>query len=101
MSLHPGIAKRLEASADHAKPGTCRGCGNKVLRARAGRVAALDVIADPGVLDLAEEIRARLDGRLTWRLITGALGIQRIAWRDPLFPTTDHVIADHRCEGAS
>ncbi|MGW6566474.1 hypothetical protein [Streptomyces sp. NPDC054975] len=68
-----------------------------MLTARAGRVAALDVIADPEPVDLAAEILARLDGRLTWRLITTALGVQRIAWRDPQFPSAHPVIADHTC----
>ncbi|MEU3426628.1 hypothetical protein [Streptomyces gardneri] len=92
-----GIAAKIAASSDHVKSGTCPRCSAPVLRARAGRVAALDVVADPQPLDLPGEILARLDGRLTWRLITTALGIQRIAWRSPTVPTTDPVIADHTC----
>ncbi|MFF5784219.1 hypothetical protein ACFY8P_04520 [Streptomyces sp. NPDC012693] len=94
---NPGIAAKIAASADHAKHDTCPRCGARVLRARAGRIAALDVVADPKPLDLAGEILARLDGRLTWRLATTALGVQRILWRDLTVPTTDPVIADHTC----
>ncbi|MGW6420363.1 hypothetical protein [Streptomyces sp. NPDC055055] len=97
MTLNPGIAAKIAATSDHARPGTCPRCDANVLRARAGHVAALDVIADPTPLDLPGEILARLDGRLTWRLITTALGTQRIAWRSPTVPTTDLVIADHTC----
>lgn len=97
MTLNPGIAAKIAATADHAKPGTCPRCNAPVLRARAGRIAALDVTADPTPLNLADEILARLDGRLTWRLITTALGTQRIAWRSPSVPTADPVIADHTC----
>lgn len=95
--LNPGIAAKITAGADHAKPGTCPRCGAPVLTARAGRVAALDVTADPTPLDLTSEILARLDGRLTWRLITTTLGVQRIVWRNAAFPTTDPVLADHKC----
>lgn len=97
MTLNPGIAAKIAATADHAKHGTCPRCNAPVLRARAGRIAALDVVADPQPLDLNAEILARLDGRLTWRLITTALGMQRIVWRSPSVPTTDPVIADHKC----
>ncbi|MFE5630632.1 hypothetical protein [Streptomyces sp. NPDC056543] len=94
---NPGIAAKIAASSDHAKHGTCPRCGAPVITARAGRVAALDVTADPQPLDLHGEILARLDGRLTWRLITTTLGIQRIAWRNPQFPSAHPVVADHVC----
>ncbi|MEE1818000.1 hypothetical protein PUR59_23635 [Streptomyces sp. SP18ES09] len=94
---NPRIAAKIAATSDHARHGTCPRCDAPVLRARAGRIAALDVIADPTPIDPTAEILARLDGRLTWRLITTALGIQRIAWRSPTVPTTDPVIADHTC----
>lgn len=98
--IHPGIAAKIEASSDHVRHGTCPRCGAPVLRARAGRVAALDVTADPTPLDLASEIQARLGGRLTWRITTTALGVQRLLWRDAI--TVPHaragpVVADHRC----
>jgi hypothetical protein len=80
---NPGIVAKIAASADTARPGDCPRCGAAVLRARAGRTAALDVIADPTPVDLVGEIQARLDGRLTWRLITTRLGVGRIVWRDP------------------
>lgn len=97
MTLNPGIAAKIAATSDHVKHGTCPRCGANILRARAGRIAALDVVADPTPVDLPAEILARLDGRLTWRLATTALGVQRILWRDPTVPTTDPVIADHTC----
>ncbi|MEU8316641.1 MULTISPECIES: hypothetical protein [Actinomycetes] len=99
MAMNPGIAAKLAAAADHAKSGTCPRCNAPVLTARAGRVAALDVIADPTPVTAAEEILARLAGRLTWCLITTALGTRRIVWRNPRF--TPHgkypVLQDHRC----
>lgn len=93
------LTERIEQSSDRIRKGTCLHCHCPVLRARAGRIAALDVIADPQPITAAEEILARLDGRLTWRLITTALGVQRILWRNPGFvPHAKHpVIADHRC----
>ena len=93
------LSEQIAASADHAKPGTCTHCGAPVLRARAGRIAALDVVADPQPITATAEILARLEGRLTWRLTTSPLGVQRILWRNPGF-VAHHaypVIADHRC----
>lgn len=95
------ITERIEATSDHVKQGTCPRCHAPVLRARAGRVAALDVIADPEPIDLTAEILARLEGRLTWHLTTSALGIQQITWRDQFHiragPAKHPVIADHTC----
>lgn len=99
--VNPGIAAKLALSADHAKPGACPRCGAAVLTARAGRVAALDVVADPEPVDVTAEILARLAGRLTWYLVTTALGQQRIVWRHPIHagpgPPLHPVIADHEC----
>ncbi|WP_328920678.1 hypothetical protein OG911_28155 [Streptomyces sp. NBC_00208] len=99
--LPPGIAAKLAAAADHATSGTCPQCGAAVLTARAGRVAALDVIADAEPIDTASEIRALLEGRLTWHLVTGALGTRRITWRTRTQiragPSRHPVIADHAC----
>ncbi|MEU0691944.1 hypothetical protein [Streptomyces uncialis] len=96
---NPGVAARIAATSDHANPGTCPRCHAPVLTARAGRVAALDVTADPNPVDATGEILARLAGRLTWFLVTSTLGTRRIAWRDPHFaPHHKHpVVADHRC----
>lgn len=90
-------AERIERSAEHAQPGTCARCGAPVIRARAGRVAALDVAADPTPLDPAAELSALLDGRLTWHLTdTG-----RVTWRDQFHISAGAarhlVLADHRC----
>lgn len=90
--VNPGIAAKLALSADHAKPGACPRCGAAVLTARAGRVAALDVVADPEPVDVTAEILARLAGRLTWYLVTTALGQQRIVWRHPI-----HAYPAHPC----
>ncbi|MGW9437980.1 hypothetical protein [Streptomyces sp. NPDC055607] len=103
-NLNPGIAAKIAAASDHARPGSCTRCGAPVLRARVGRVAALDVIADETPIDLPGEIQALLEGRLTWFLVTGGtFGASRIAWRNPLFAPHDKhpVLRDHRCEGAS
>ncbi|MGW4028207.1 hypothetical protein ACWEFL_02625 [Streptomyces sp. NPDC004838] len=97
--LNPGVVARIAATSDHARPGTCHRCGAPVITARAGRTAALDVIAEPEPLDPIEEIQARLAGRLTWCLVTTALGTRRIAWRNPGFTPHDRhlVLADHAC----
>ncbi len=101
MTLHPGIAAKLAATADHAKPGTCPRCGAPVLTARAGRVAALDVVADPEPVTAVEEILALLDGRLTWHLVVGVLGTRRITWRSSTQiragPAKHPVLVDHTC----
>ncbi|QDN57348.1 hypothetical protein [Streptomyces sp. S1D4-20] len=95
------LTEQIQAAADHARPGTCTRCGAPVLRARAGRIAALDVIADPEPIDPHEELLARISGRLTWHLTTNALGAQRITWRDQFHiragPAKHPVIADHHC----
>ncbi|MFH8619186.1 hypothetical protein ACH4E8_29550 [Streptomyces sp. NPDC017979] len=99
MAMNPGVAAKIAASSDHARNTTCSRCHAPVLTARAGRVAALDVVADPTPIDATTEILARLDGRLTWHLTTTALGVRRIVWRNPGFAAhSKHpVIADHVC----
>lgn len=105
MTTHPrnpGIEEKLRRTSDHAKATTCRRCGHPILTAIAGHVAGLTVRADPEPMTPQQELLALLDGRLTWHLITEALGTQRITWRDPTAiragPKPDrHVIADHRC----
>lgn len=99
---NPGIEERIQLAADHVRHSVCRRCGAPVLTARAGRVAALDVRADPTPVDTVGEILARLDGRLTWYLVTpsAVLGYQRIVWRHlwvPATPPLHPVIADHTC----
>ncbi|MEU1122160.1 hypothetical protein ABZ371_00870 [Streptomyces sp. NPDC005899] len=101
MNLHPGIAAKLAATADHATETACPRCGAPVLTARAGRVAALDVIADVEPIDTTGEILALLDGRLTWHLVIGALGTRRITWRGATHiragPARHAVLQDHTC----
>lgn len=95
------LAEQIAATADHAKPGTCTHCHAPVLRARAGRIAALDVIADPTPIDSTTEILARLAGHLTWHLTTNTLGTQRITWRTSFHiragPPKHPVLRDHHC----
>lgn len=95
------LAEHLALTSDRAVPDTCSYCHCPVIRARASRVAALDVIADPEPLDTTGEILALLDGRLTWHLVTGALGTQRITWRGLTHiragPARHAVLADHVC----
>lgn len=93
------LAERIAQTSDRCRESTCPRCHCPVLRARAGRIAALDVTADPEPIDQTAEILARVEGRLTWFLITSPLGAQRIAWRNPGFtPHAKHpVIRDHKC----
>jgi hypothetical protein len=97
---NPGVEEKIQAAADHARPGVCPRCGAAVLRARAGRVAALDVVADAEPIDAIGEILARLEGRLTWHLVTEYAG-RRITWRTLTSiragPARHPVIADHEC----
>jgi hypothetical protein len=96
---NPGITARIAASADHAVEKKCPRCRAPILTGWAGRTAALHVIADAEPISLADEIQARLDGRLTWRLLTSTLGVRRIVWREPtVVPHHQHpVLRDHRC----
>lgn len=97
---NPGIEAKIQATADHARPGTCATCRAPVIRARAGRIAALDVVADAEPLDATGEVLALLQGRLTWHLVT-EWDSQRITWRDTTAiragPPRHPVIADHQC----
>lgn len=99
--LHPGVAARLALTADHASEALCPRCHAAVLTARAGRVAALDVVADAEPIDTTAEILALLEGRLTWHLVIGALGHRRITWRGTTHiragPARHPVLADHVC----
>lgn len=98
--LNPGIAAKIAASADLVKERACTRCGATLLCARAGRVAALDVRADPTPLDPTAEILALLDGRLTWCLVESPFGARirhRDRWHIAGGRCTHTVIADHRC----
>lgn len=99
---NPGVEEKIQATVDHVRHGVCATCGAPVLRARAGRVAALDVTADPEPINPVQEIHALLAGRLAWHLVTNSLGQQRITWRTPedirAGPKPNRlVIADHIC----
>jgi hypothetical protein len=95
------LAAKVDAASDQACPGTCPRCGAQILRARPGRVAAIDVIADAEPISPLDEIRALLEGRLTWHLVIGALGTRRITWRGTTHiqagPPRHPVLRDHRC----
>lgn len=98
---NPGIEAKIQATADHAKPSTCPRCHAPVITARAGRIAALDVVADPTPLTPIEEVVTLLAGHLTWHLVT-EWGRQRITWRHPTDiragPARHPVVADHVCQ---
>jgi hypothetical protein len=94
------LTEQIAASADHVKPGTCPRCGAPILRARAGRIAALDVRADPTPLNPAAEILALLDNRLTWCLVESPFGTRirhRNRWHIAAGRCTHTVVADHQC----
>jgi len=95
------LTERINQTSDRTRKGTCPHCHCPVLRARAGHVAALDVTADPEPLDVHGELLARLEGRLTWHLVTSALGTQRLTWRTHFHiragPPKHPVLRDHRC----
>lgn len=101
---NPGVEERIALTADTVRPGTCTRCGAEVLRARAGRIAALDVVADPEPITPLQEIHTLLAGRLTWHLVTEKWGVgsgQRITWRGATNiqagPAKHPVVADHEC----
>jgi hypothetical protein len=99
----PWIAAKAELGSDEARTRPCPRCGAPTLCARAGRIAALDVTADPTPITPLQEIQALLDGRLTWHLVPSALpgAPARITWREPTHiragPARWPVIADHQC----
>ena len=73
---------------ERVKRGTCNRCGSPVLRARVGRVMALDVVVDP--TPLLDDTRQ--PDRLLW-CWTG----KRLLWRD--HRCCGHIVyADHQCE---
>lgn len=88
-------------TSDRAKLIVCRACGQQVIRALVGTVAAHMATADPAPLDPLEEVRARLDGRLTYclsirpHLPTRLLG--RTPWHVKGGRCTHYVVADHTC----
>lgn len=98
---NPGIEEKIRLTSDLAKPATCPRCNRPILTALAGQVAALTVRADPVPITPIEEIHALLQGRLTWHLVTQALGPPRITWRGITAiragPARHPVIADHAC----
>lgn len=98
------MADKAAADADRARNTTCPRCGAPTLTARAGRIAALDVHADPQPITPLDEIRHRLAGRLTWHLVASAIPgtPPRITWRHNTHitagPSPHPVIADHTCK---
>ncbi|GAA2457189.1 hypothetical protein [Streptomyces macrosporus] len=94
------LEEKIQATSDHATPDVCRRCGAPVLRARIGRVAAIDATTDATPISLTEEIQARLAGLLTWRLIPGStVTPARITDRHPtVIPHHAYpVLREHRC----
>jgi hypothetical protein len=99
----PTAADYAALTGDHAQERPCPRCGQPTLCARAGRVAALDVRADPDPITPLDEIHALLTGLLTWHLVPSATpGLApRITWRDPTHiragPARWPVLRDHTC----
>ncbi|MBZ6250525.1 hypothetical protein KVH27_19355 [Streptomyces olivaceus] len=95
------LAERINQTSDRTRVTTCPRCHSPVLQARAGHVAALDVTADPEPINPVEEIIARLEGRLTWHLVSTTYTPPRITWRHSLHiqagPAKHPVLRDHRC----
>ncbi|MGX9921761.1 hypothetical protein ACWIG4_18125 [Streptomyces sp. NPDC002248] len=98
--LRPDIAAKIARAADAVTETTCPRCGAPVLTGRAGRVAALDVVADPTPLAPAAEVAALLEGRQTWCVTTSPYSGARVLWRDRWHasaPCPHRVVRDHRC----
>jgi hypothetical protein len=96
----PWVAER-NPTTDRARSGSCPRCHQPILRALVGRVAALDIRADPVPLDLAAELAARLAGRHTYCLTNQPYLPARLLERGRLHIESGRcshlVVADHRC----
>ena len=79
----------------------CAWCGQPVLRALVGHVAALDTRVDPKALNPLEELAARLQGRWTYCLRIHPVLKPRLIHRSPEHiragRCTHLVVADHHC----
>jgi hypothetical protein len=94
--------KGIRSDHDCPQSECCPRCGAPVLRALVGRMAALDVRADPRSVPQALEAVLRQQGRLTWCLDQSAVLPSRLLWRDPEHAQSgkcSHVVlADHECQ---
>lgn len=66
--------------SDEVRETDCKRCGARVYKALAGRVAALEVLADPTPLTERERDAERCEGRLVWCLHDSGFGAQRMQW---------------------
>ncbi|MFI6491260.1 hypothetical protein [Streptomyces sp. NPDC050564] len=86
---------------DRARTQLCPRCRQPILRSLVGHAAALDVRADPRVLNPLEELAARLQGRTTYCLRIRPHLPPRLTDRSPEHiragRCTHLVVADHHC----
>jgi hypothetical protein len=103
MTKPPAWLADRNPTSDRARVQKCPQCGQAVIRALVGRIAALDIRADPQPLDLASELAARLAGRLTFCLsIRPHLPprlLDRHRWHIAAGTCTHTVVASHQCPG--
>lgn len=91
--------EKLALRNDLAKAGTCKKCGAPVLRALAGRVAALEVVADAEPISAKAEAAVLDDSLMTWCLTSPKPFPSRILWRTRWHrKSCEHsIVRDHRC----
>lgn len=86
---------------DRPRAQQCPRCHQPILRALVGHVAALDVRADPFPLNQAQELAARLQGRMTYCLRLHPVLAPRLLNRSPEHIRSGNcrhlVVADHHC----
>lgn len=94
------IEEKVALSSDHTVKAVCPRCSAPVLKARAGRVAALDVVADQLPITADEEAQVLAEGRMTWCLVHGDYRPSRIVWRDQWHRSkcSHQILKEHRCK---
>lgn len=97
----PSWVDTTSPQSDKPRTGQCPWCGQPILRALVGHVAALQVRADPFPLNVQQELAARLQGRMTYCLRLHRILPPRLLNRGPEHIRSgrcEHlVVADHRC----
>lgn len=98
--------ERRERASEAVRPARCDRCGARVLTARVGRTAALDVIVDPAPVGLPQVAEARCQSRRAWLHRAGHPWLaDRLVWlshspmREAPYWTRPHwgLVLDHRC----
>ncbi|WP_017602179.1 hypothetical protein [Nocardiopsis lucentensis] len=84
-----------------ARLDVCASCGSAVIVALDSAVAGIPVRADPLTLDEPSELRARVEGRMTYNLVGHPVSGRALVERIPeLVVHRRHpVVAAHRCPG--